>query len=139
MKQQPKGKPKPGPKLERATSEVLYGLRAGLAVLERRPDDLLSVSFSRDLKREMEPMLRACAAKRLSCQEVPEDELTRLSGSRNHEGLVIEVKPRVWLGLNDLGDWCPTSVLGAFACWSGFWRRWRRVSDSCHRGLYRCG
>lgn len=116
MKRRPEGKPSPRPAASKQTEgkrherpgtrdhEILYGLRAGLAVLDRRPDDILRVAYTREARRDVEPLLRASAARRVPCEEVPDEELSRIAGSRNHEGLCLEVKPRVWLGLAELGD-----------------------------------
>ena len=101
MKQKPQGKHAPRAP---AASEILHGLRAGLAILERRPNDILRIAFGRDVKRDVEPLTRLASARQLPCQEVPDEELARICGSRNHEGLCLEVKPRVWLGLAELTD-----------------------------------
>lgn len=74
--------------------ELIYGLRAALAVQDTRPADILRVGYDRSLERELHELLRACAARQVPCTELPEAELSRLAHSDQHEGLLLETKPR---------------------------------------------
>lgn len=104
MKQQTKPTPprKPERKPERRPTETLYGLRAGLAIAEHRPSDLVAIAYHRDLERELEPLLRLAEAKRIPTEEQSDEALCRLANTKNHEGLVLETKPRAFLNLQDL-------------------------------------
>src|SRR5690348_7764137 len=74
--------------------ELIYGHRAGLAVLETRPADILRVGYDAALERDLRDLLRACDARHVPCSALPEGELSRLAHSDQHEGLLLEVKPR---------------------------------------------
>lgn len=79
----------------------MYGLRAGLAVLARRPADVLSVAFARAVRGELEGALRQ---NRVSAREVSDDELARLAQSSHHEGVVLLTRPRRWVGPQELAE-----------------------------------
>ncbi|MGZ3419771.1 MAG: TrmH family RNA methyltransferase [Polyangiales bacterium] len=74
-------------------TEVVYGLRAGLAVLAKRPQDVVAIACSRDVRRQIG-----------RGQETPDRELERLAQNKNHEGLVLETRARKWLSPGDLAD-----------------------------------
>jgi RNA methyltransferase, TrmH family len=63
--------------------ELVYGFRAGLAVLEKRPGDITRIGIARE---------------RLN------DASARIASSTNHEGLVLETTPRKWSSLPDVAD-----------------------------------
>jgi TrmH RNA methyltransferase len=69
-------------------------LRAGLAVLERRPADILRVGYDAALERELRELLSACAARHVPCSPLAGSELSRLAHSDQHEGLLLETTPR---------------------------------------------
>ncbi|WP_170319373.1 TrmH family RNA methyltransferase [Polyangium spumosum] len=98
-----KHKPLP-PAPDAQAPEIVYGLRAGLAVFARRPDDILRISYGREARREIEALARWAAARRMPCLEVRDDELERIAHSKNHEGLCLHTKRRAWLGTNELAD-----------------------------------
>jgi TrmH RNA methyltransferase len=82
----------------------VQGLRAGLAVLAKRRDDVLRVAYARESRQEGADLLRDAASRGVPCREVPAAELDRLAGSGHHEGLVVETRPRRWLGGADLAE-----------------------------------
>jgi RNA methyltransferase, TrmH family len=93
--------PHPAPPSARARTarpapegELIYGQRAGLAVLETRPGDVRRVGYDAALQRELRDVLRACAARQLPCTALSEGELSRLAHSDQHEGLLLETAPR---------------------------------------------
>jgi len=88
----------------REASDVIQGLRAGLAVFARRPDDVLRVAYTRDVRPELGDLLRACATKRVPCQEVSAGELDRIAEGTHHEGLCVAARPRRWLPTGELAD-----------------------------------
>src|SRR3954447_17409077 len=79
----------------RAASETVYGLRAGLAVVEKRPADVIEGAYGRDTKREVEPALRALD-RRVPARELRDEELARIAQSPHHEGLCVATAPRRW-------------------------------------------
>lgn len=101
----PAGPQPPSRERERAgQDETIYGLRAGLAVIEHRPTDVLAIAHDRELRRELSPALRFAAEKRLPVRELPDGELTRLAESSHHEGLCVLTKPRRFATPQELGD-----------------------------------
>jgi TrmH RNA methyltransferase len=85
-------------------SEALYGLRAGLAVFARRPEDILRIAYSPAVRHEVAELVRWAAARRLPCHEQPEGEIARLAGSSHHEGLCLLVRPRRWATPAEFAD-----------------------------------
>lgn len=94
----------PAPPPAREAVETVQGLRAGLAVFERRPDDVLRVAFARVVRPELGDLLRGCAATGIPCQEVGEAELDRIAEGSHHEGLCVAARPRRWLSGQELAD-----------------------------------
>jgi len=72
----------------------VYGLRAVLAVLARRPADILRAAFTSELRGPLEPLLRHCAARRIPATPLDERALARLCGTDQHEGVCLDTKPR---------------------------------------------
>jgi TrmH RNA methyltransferase len=99
----PSPSPRPSP---REAGEAIYGLRAGLAVIERRGADVLSIAYGRgareEANREIDEMLQWATSNRVPCREVRDDELARAAGSPHHEGLCITTRPRRWTPAADL-------------------------------------
>lgn len=91
---------KPAPK---AASEIVYGLYAGLALLRKRPGDALRVAYSPDVAREVEPALRTLGS-RISATRMGERELERFAGTKQHEGLAVEARPRRFTSPAELAD-----------------------------------
>jgi TrmH RNA methyltransferase len=84
--------------------EIVQGLRAGLAVLARRPDEVVRVAFAREVRGEIEGAMRGPEARRIRWDEVGEPELHRLADSGHHEGLCVVARPRRWTPAHELGD-----------------------------------
>lgn len=104
MVQRPRpARPRPPPAHD-DENDTIQGLRAGLAVFERRRDDVLRVAFSRAVRSEVAALARWAAAKGVPCHEVSDTELERIAGSGHHEGLCVLARPRVWLGTGELAD-----------------------------------
>jgi len=80
----------------------VYGLRAGLAVIETRAADVIEIGYGRDAKREIEPALRGLS--RVPAREMRDEELARIAQSPHHEGLCVATKPRRWASPGDLAD-----------------------------------
>ncbi len=80
------------------------GLRAGLAVLASRPTDVLRVAYGRAVRDETSPAVRACEARGIVCEELPEAELKRIAGDAHHEGFCVLARPRPWLGASELAE-----------------------------------
>jgi TrmH RNA methyltransferase len=85
-------------------AETVQGLRAGLAVFGARPDDVLRVAFSREVRGEVTELARWAAAHGVPCEERAAADLDRIAGGAHHEGLCVLARPRAWIGANDLAD-----------------------------------
>lgn len=96
---------KPAPRTARPApegSEVLYGLRCGLAVFERRRQDIRRIGYDAALRGELPELLRWAAGAGVPCREESERELAGRAESNQHEGLVLDVVPRRWLPAKEL-------------------------------------
>jgi TrmH RNA methyltransferase len=99
----PAPRPAPAPRDEGPT-EIVFGLRAGLAVLARRPESILRVAFSREAHPDVAELSRFAASRRLPCEEVPEAELARLAQSSHHESVCVVTRPRRFTSPAELAD-----------------------------------
>jgi TrmH RNA methyltransferase len=84
-------------------TEVIYGLRSGLAVFERRRRDIRRIGYDAGVRHELPELLRWAAGAGVPCREETERELATRAESSQHEGLVLEVLPRRWLPPKELG------------------------------------
>jgi TrmH RNA methyltransferase len=88
----------------REASELVQGLRAGLAAFARRPDDVLRVLFARTVRQEVSELARWAARQGIPCAEASESELDRFADSSHHEGLCVVTRPRRWGSARELAD-----------------------------------
>lgn len=86
------------------STEVLYGYRAALAVVEKRPEDVSEVLFAGELRSRLGDLHRWAQRRGISMREAPEAELARLAGTTNHEGLCVRAKGRRWLSPGELAE-----------------------------------
>lgn len=84
-------------------TELVYGVRAVLAVLERRPTDVRRIAFDAALERDLVEPLGRAQQLGLSLAPARAGELDRLAQSSQHEGIVLVVAPRRWLKPKELG------------------------------------
>jgi TrmH RNA methyltransferase len=84
--------------------ELVYGFRASLAVLEKRPDDITRIGIAKERVPDVGELISFAETRRLPWSELPESELARIASSTNHEGVVLETKPRKWSALSDVAD-----------------------------------
>ena len=82
----------------------MAGLRAGLAVFSRRPDDILRVLFAQAVRQEVADLARWAARRRVPCAEASEGELDRFAASSHHEGLCVVTRPRGWGSARELAE-----------------------------------
>jgi TrmH RNA methyltransferase len=85
-------------------TEAVYGLRAGLAVIARRPDDVVRVAYGRGLEHDAAEIARWAASRRVPCAELLDAEIERAAGSTHHEGLCVVTRPRRWAAPRDLAQ-----------------------------------
>lgn len=104
MKPAPRSKP-PAPE----NTEVLYGLRSGLSVFERRKKDIRRIGFEAGARSELGELLRWAQSAGVPCREESDKELAYRAESNQHEGLVLDVVPRPWLPPKELAAWLATN------------------------------
>lgn len=79
-----------------ADRELVTGVRASLAVLRTRREDILRVCFNAAVRQDLAELLSFAAAERMECTDLSDAELSRIADSNQHEGVCIETKPRRW-------------------------------------------
>jgi tRNA G18 (ribose-2'-O)-methylase SpoU len=82
--------------------ELTYGLRAGLALLARRAQDVTRVLFAKTAARAIEPQLKLLRARGVPCEFADDRDLERLARTVQHEGLCVEALARTWLTPQEL-------------------------------------
>ena len=80
----------------RGHGEIVYGLRASLAVLAVRPKDILRVAASPTLQQDLAPLSAWAARAGVSYTEMDDRALSRAAESDHHEGVCLETRPRTW-------------------------------------------
>jgi TrmH RNA methyltransferase len=85
-------------------TEKVYGLNAALAVFAHRPEDIVRIAHTREVRRPIADMLRATAARHVPYKEVEEEELARIADSTHHEGLCLTVRRRLPFTLEALAE-----------------------------------
>jgi TrmH RNA methyltransferase len=93
----------PKPKAPDAV-EAIQGLRAGLAVFARRPEDIVRIIYTRSVQHDVQELARWAASRRVPCTQSGDREIDRLAGSSHHEGLFVECRPRRWASIQELSD-----------------------------------
>lgn len=88
----------------RVNGEIVYGLRAGLAAFEARRGDIERIAYARDLRGELEALVRYASERGLPCHEERDGEIARLAHAQNHEGLCLVTKPRRYVAQGDLTE-----------------------------------
>ena len=92
------------PEAPSAEDEVIFGFRAGLAVLEKRPEEVRAIHVAPELASKLAEALRRARGRGVPCREAPEQELARAAGSAHHEGLCVVAKARRWLPPAELAE-----------------------------------
>ncbi|MEY4548803.1 MAG: hypothetical protein RL685_4998 [Pseudomonadota bacterium] len=70
-------------------TQKVYGVSAVLAVMAQRPEQVLSIAYTRATRKPLAAILREAARRRIAYREVEEDELSRIAGSLHHEGVCV--------------------------------------------------
>lgn len=81
--------------------EIIYGLRAGLAVITKRPQDVRNVGYAREVADEVDA---AKIPKSIRPQGMSDRDLERIAQTPHHEGFVVEATPRRWTTPGELGE-----------------------------------
>lgn len=85
----------------KGAAERIHGHRAAMAILEKRPDDVLRVACTRPHLAAVE---HALGKRKTHVGVLTEGEIDKLAGGKQHEGLCLEAKERPWLSPQDLTD-----------------------------------
>jgi TrmH RNA methyltransferase len=96
--------PRSPPRQPQTPGETIVGLRAGLAVFTRRPDDILRVGYGRGARDEVDALVRFALSRGIPCGELSDAELARIADAEPHEGLCVLAKIRRWATAQELGD-----------------------------------
>jgi TrmH RNA methyltransferase len=73
--------------------QTVYGIKAGLALLEHRPQALVRLYHAPALRGRLRGVLSQVAARRLPYRELDGEALRKVAGSPHHEGLVVVARP----------------------------------------------
>jgi TrmH RNA methyltransferase len=87
-----------------APSDVIQGLRAGLAVFAVRRRDVLRIVHTPVVRGEIAELARWASAQGIACVETAESQVDRFAESTQHEGLCVEARPRKWESMQELAD-----------------------------------
>ncbi|MBX7195022.1 MAG: RNA methyltransferase [Sandaracinaceae bacterium] len=87
-----------------AAHEKIYGRNAALAVLRTRMDDVARIAHGPRDRKELGPLLREAAARRIPYAELEDAQLSSLAESMHHEGLVVIARPRPVPDAHELFD-----------------------------------
>ncbi len=79
----------------RDEEQAVYGLRTCRAIFDARRDDIVRIFYRADRLRALAHILKWAAAQRLVYRELKDEELQRVAGGLHHEGVVMEVRPRM--------------------------------------------
>lgn len=104
MKPRPPRPPFQPPRPPHGPTEIVHGLRAGLALLVRRPDDVRRVALASEVAREVEPALRVLRRRGVPIAVLAPRELERIAGAAQHEGLCVEALSRRFASPAELAD-----------------------------------
>lgn len=91
-------------KSARPETEIVYGLRAALAVCAARPGDVVRMAYAGELEREVGDAVRELSRRRVPCRALAPRELDRAAATSHHEGLVIEARARTWAPMQKLAE-----------------------------------
>jgi TrmH RNA methyltransferase len=86
------------------STEVIQGLRAGLAVFAHRPNDIVRVVHARTPIPELAELVRWAESRRVPCLAASDPDLDRWATSAHHEGLCIVARARRWMPILELGE-----------------------------------
>jgi len=78
----------------RSQVERVHGLSAALAVLARRPQDVLRIAHTVAARKPLAAALREAARRRIAYEELSDEALAELAGAAHHEGVCVLVRPR---------------------------------------------
>jgi RNA methyltransferase, TrmH family len=87
---------------KKAAAERVYGMSAALATFGRRPESVLSIAHTKDVRKPLADLLREAARRRIAYREVDAEELAGMADSVHHEGICLLVRPAPALDIETL-------------------------------------
>jgi len=85
-------------------TEIVYGLRAGIALCGKRPDDVVRVGYAGEVERDVADIVRALGRRKVPCRAMTARDLDRVAGTNHHEGFVVEARARRWATMKELAE-----------------------------------
>jgi TrmH RNA methyltransferase len=82
----------------------VYGYRAVLALVARRPEDIVEIHAQGDLVPRLSELASWARSRGVPLREPGERELLKLTGTSNHEGLCALTRPRRWLSPGEFAE-----------------------------------
>lgn len=86
----------------REDEQKIYGEHACLAAFKHRPDAIVRLYLNQDAARRHGPLMSYLASQRKAYKVIKDDELSRVSATQHHGGMVMVVKKNAALTLDDL-------------------------------------
>ncbi len=72
---------------------VIYGLRASIALAEKRPGAIRRVLYMKTVRKSIGSLLKTTASQKKPYREVDREDLNRVAGTPHHEGVVVVSAP----------------------------------------------
>ena len=86
---------------------LVYGVRAALALADHRPEAIIRVLHTADVRHQVGGLLKATARVRRPYREVEREELDRAAGTVHHEGVLVVAQPLATLPFGRFIDRLP--------------------------------
>jgi 23S rRNA (guanosine2251-2'-O)-methyltransferase len=83
---------------------VVYGLHAVRALVERRPEAVVSAAILADASGPLEDLAHELKSRRVPVERVRRAELDRLSDGASHQGVLVEVRGPTEMDLGDFEE-----------------------------------
>jgi 23S rRNA (guanosine2251-2'-O)-methyltransferase len=83
---------------------VVYGLHAVRALVDRRPEAVVSATILADASGPLEQLARDLGKRRIPIERVRRAELDRLCDGASHQGVLVEVRGAAEMELGDFED-----------------------------------
>jgi TrmH RNA methyltransferase len=80
---------------DRKEEQAVYGFRTCRAIFETRREDIVRIFYRADRLRALAPMLKWAASQHRVYRELKDEDLQKVAGGMHHEGVVMEVQPRL--------------------------------------------
>jgi 23S rRNA (guanosine2251-2'-O)-methyltransferase len=84
--------------------QVVYGLHAVRALVERRPEAVVSATILADASGPLEDLARELGKLRIPLQRVRRPELDRLCDGGSHQGVLVEIRGATEMDFGDFED-----------------------------------